>query len=250
MLDRAMFLRPIAHRGLHDVKRGIVENTAPAFEAAIAKGYGIECDLRSAAGGLPIVFHDLTFDRLIDGKGYVAPSREADLRQLRYRAAPNVGISTFAEFLTLVDGRAPLFVEIKSEWDPPQQEFLSAVAKLAAAYSGPLALMSFDPAVMTQMRALAPQIPRGIVSGAYRGAGWWNPRVSRLRAAALRNLLESAPAAPDFYAYDVSALPTLATEFARRVQGLPVLTWTVRTEKDRATAAKWADAMIFEGFEP
>ncbi len=71
-----------------------------------------------------------------------------------------------------------------------------------------------------------------------------------MRAAALRNLLESAPAAPDFYAYDVSALPTVATEFARRVQGLPVLTWTVRTEKDRTTAAKWADAMIFEGFEP
>ncbi len=40
MLDRAAFLRPIAHRGLHDSKRGIIENTAPAFEAALAKGYG------------------------------------------------------------------------------------------------------------------------------------------------------------------------------------------------------------------
>ncbi len=172
MLDRATFLRPIAHRGLHNAKRGIVENTVPAFEAAIAKGYGIECDLRPAAGGLPIVFHDLMLERLIDGRGPVAALGEAELRQLCYRATPSVGISTFAEFLTLVDGRAPLFVEIKSEWDPPQLEFLRAIAEIAGDYTGPLALMSFDPAVMTEVRALAPQIPRGIVSGAYRGAGW------------------------------------------------------------------------------
>lgn len=250
MLDRATFLRPIAHRGLHDAKRGIVENTAPAFAAAIAKGYGIECDLRPAAGGLPIVFHDLTLDRLVEGKDPLAALGEPDLRRMRYRAAPSVAISTFAELLALVGGRVPLFVEIKSEWEPPQMDFLRAIAALSTAYSGPVALMSFDPAVMTEMRTLAPQIPRGIVSGAYRGAGWWNRRLSHLRAAALRNLLESSPVAPDFYAYDVAALPTLATEFARRVQGLPMLTWTVRTEKDRATAAKWADAMIFEGFQP
>ena len=49
MLDRAVFIRPIAHRGLHSARKGIIENTGPAFEAAIAKGYGIECDVRPAA---------------------------------------------------------------------------------------------------------------------------------------------------------------------------------------------------------
>ena len=58
MLDRAAFLRPIAHRGLHDHLQGRIENTAPAFEAALERGYGIECDVRPAAGGLPVVFHD------------------------------------------------------------------------------------------------------------------------------------------------------------------------------------------------
>ena len=37
-LDRATFVRPIAHRGLHDKARGRIENTAPAFQAAIAHG--------------------------------------------------------------------------------------------------------------------------------------------------------------------------------------------------------------------
>jgi glycerophosphoryl diester phosphodiesterase len=248
-MDCAAFLRPYAHRGLHAAKRGIVENTEPAFAAAIAKGYGIECDLRPAAGGLPIVFHDDTLNRLIDGRGPVAALTAHDLKRLRYRDG-DTRIATFAELLEQVAGRVPLLVEIKSEWDPPDAAFLKRICKLADAYHGPIALMSFDPDVMAVVRNLAPDVARGIVSGSYAGAGWWNRKVSKPRAARLRDLLESAAAAPDFYAYQIGALPTPVTEFVRHVLGLPLFTWTVRTSKDRARAAKWADAMIFEGFEP
>lgn len=250
MLDRKTFLRPIAHRGLHDAARGRVENTAPAFEAAIAKGYGIECDLRAGAGGLPLVFHDATLGRLIAGhKGPIAEVTASEARRLRYKAC-DTHILSFAELLDLVDDRVPLLVEIKSEWQPPDAPFLRKVAKLASGYQGPLALMSFDPGVMAVLRDLAPAVPRGIVSGSYRGSGWWNRAVSRTRAAALRDLHESAAAAPSFYAYEIDALPTPVTEYARHIHGLPVFTWTVRTAKQRATAAKWADTAIFEGFEP
>src|SRR3979411_3189835 len=34
--------RPIAHRGLHDAARGVIENTASGFQAAIARNYAIE----------------------------------------------------------------------------------------------------------------------------------------------------------------------------------------------------------------
>ncbi len=249
MIDRAAFLRPIAHRGLHAAKRGVIENTGPAFEAAIAKCYGIECDLRPAHGGLPVVFHDDTLNRLVEGRGPVANVTGADLKKLRHKVS-GAPILTFAELLELVDGRVPLLVEIKSEWNPPDLAFLKRIAKSANAYQGPIALMSFDPEVMTELRAHAPRVPNGIVSGSYTGAGWWNRKVSKTRAARLRDLLESAPAAPDFYAYQVSALPTPVTEYVRAVQALPIFTWTVRTPKDRARAAKFADAMIFEGFEP
>lgn len=249
MLDRDAFLRPIAHRGLHDARRGIVENTAPAFEAAIRNGYGIECDLRPAAGGLPIVFHDETLNRLVEGRGSVARLSASDLKRLTYKKS-DVGISTFAELLDLAAGAVPLLIEVKSEWDPPDKDFLSAIAKQAVRYRGPLALMSFDPAVMAALKILAPSIPRGIVSGSFRGPGWWRPQIGRARGAALRELLESGPVAPDFYAYQVSALPTPVTQFVREVLELPLFTWTVRSSRDRARAQKWADAMIFEGFEP
>ncbi len=249
MLDRAQFLRPIAHRGLHDAGTGRIENTAAAFEAAIAQGYGIECDLRPARGGLPVVFHDETIDRVTGGTGRIADMGLGDVRMLRTRAGDS-GVLTFEDFLTLVDGRVPLLVEIKSEWDPPDIAFLSEIARRALDYAGDVALMSFDPDVMTVIRELATEIPRGIVSGGYKdenGETWWRDRISDERADRLANLLESGPAAPSFYAYHVKSLPTPVTRYVREVDGLPVFAWTVRTNEERAIAHFNADAAIFEG---
>jgi len=249
MLDRSQFLRPIAHRGLHDKAKGLIENTGPAFEEAIAAGYGIECDLRPAAGGLPVVFHDERLDRLMEESGQVAGVTKADLKRIRYKGSA-AHILTFAGFLALVAGRVPLLVEIKSEWERPDRAFLEQIARHALAYKGPIALMSFDPAVMTAMKELAPRVPRGIISGHYRAAkddDWWSGALSRERQERLSNLLESGPADVDFFAYHVKALPTPVTRYVREVHGLPLFTWTVRTEEDRRTASQWADAPIFEG---
>jgi glycerophosphoryl diester phosphodiesterase len=247
------FLRPIAHRGLHGiVGRGAVENTMAAFVAARDKGYGIECDLRAGRGGLPLVFHDEALDRLIDGIGPVSRIGSDELASLPFRHAPQERIPTFAALLDKVAGAVPLLVEVKSEWRAPDREFLGEVARLARGYTGPIALMSFDPAVMAVLKALADDVPRGIVSGDYLAGGdgdhWWEQVISRERAERLTHLLESGPADPSFYAYHVKALPTAVTRYVRAVQGLPLFTWTVRDDADLATAREFADAPIFEGF--
>lgn len=248
MLDAA-FVRPIAHRGLHDAHRGVIENTAPAFEAAMAGGYGIECDLQPAAGGLPVVFHDERLDRLVAAEGLLAKRDKAQLARLRYKGSDE-RILTFASFLELVAGRAPLLVEIKSDWHAPKKSFLPQIAQFAQAYKGPIALMSFDPEVMTAIRTLAPKVPRGIVSGLYEGGDWWSDTLDAKRRFALSHLLESGPAAPDFYAYHVAALPTPVTRFVREVLAIPLFTWTVRRRADWTVARRWADAPIFEGPVP
>lgn len=252
MLDRSQFLRPIAHRGLHDPSRGIVENTEPAFAAAIARGYGIECDLRAAAGGVPIVFHDDTLERLIEGTGPVASLDLPALKKLQHKTS-GAKIMTYGELLELAAGRVPLLVEVKGEWTPPDLRFLRQIASLTLAYRGPVALMSFDPAIVAALAELAPGIARGIVSGSYRrgdAEGWWDEHLTPERQERLSHLLESAPAYPDFYAYQVQALPTPVTRFVREVLGMPLLTWTVRTPEDMARARAHADAPIFEGFLP
>lgn len=248
MLDRA-FLRPIAHRGLHHVAKGVIENTAAAFVAAIERGYGIECDVRPASDGTPFVFHDAELGRLIDAPGRVGDYPPAALAGLVYRGSSE-HILPFAELLDVVAGRVPLLVEIKSDWSRPSAPFLTAIANLTAPYKGPLAMMSFDPGVMTAIRNLVPDIPRGIVSGLYGGTGWWPDQIDNERAFRLSHLLESGPVAPEFYSYDVRSLPTTVTRFVREVIGAPLMTWTVRTPDDVAKAEKWADGITFEGFEP
>ena len=37
--------------------------------------------------------------------------------------------------------------------------------------------MSFDPAVIAAITELAPDVPRGIVSGLVRGDGWWRDKL-------------------------------------------------------------------------
>jgi glycerophosphoryl diester phosphodiesterase len=258
MLDRSAFFRPIAHRGLHDLKRSRIENTEPAFAAAIAGNYGIECDLQPLSDGTPVVFHDEKLDRLIEGKGRIDQFSRGQCKKLRYKAelgGAKTGIITYADFLDLVAGRVPLLVEIKSEWRPLPVAFLRHIAELSRAYRGPLALMSFDPAVMVAVRDLAPGIPRGIVAGEYLpakegGDGWWLDQLGPDRAYALTHLLECGPVAPQFISYHVKALPNPVTRFLREGLNMALFCWTVRTQEDRATAAQYADAPTFEGFEP
>jgi glycerophosphoryl diester phosphodiesterase len=252
MLDRSAFLKPIAHRGLHDLDRGIIENTERAFAAGLAKGYGIECDLQPAADGTPMVFHDDTLDRLVEAKGRIDHFDVPALKALRYKeklGGAGDAIMTFAEFLEMADGRGPLLVEIKSGWSKPKTGFIETITKQAKRYKGPLALMSFDPRVMAMVAEHAPKIPRGIVAGRFVGKGWWLEIIGKTRGRRLADLLESGPVAPSFYAYHVKALPTPVTRYVREVCGLPLFTWTVRTSADRKAAADWADAPIFEGFE-
>jgi glycerophosphoryl diester phosphodiesterase len=248
-MDRKAFLKPIAHRGLHNAKAGIIENTAPAFAAGLKKGYGLECDLQPARDGTPMVFHDFTLERLIDDKGPIAARAPAALAKLRYKDAKDVGILPYADFLDLCAGRGPLLVEIKSDWSKASPKFLKEIARLSQAYNGPLALMSFDPVVMAAMAELAPKVPRGIVAGVYKGDGWWIETIGQARADRLTNLLESGPVRPSFYSYHIKSLPTPVTQYVREVQGLPVFCWTVRTKEDRQIAERWSDAPTFEGFE-
>jgi glycerophosphoryl diester phosphodiesterase len=236
--------RPVAHRGLHGA--GAVENTPTAFSAAIAAGYAIETDLQITADGEAVVHHDAALGRLTEGSGRLAAMTAADLKRAPFKASAD-RIVTFGELLDLVAGRATLLVELKSLGDGDARLPLRA-AQVLGPYGGPAALMSFDPLQIAVVRAAAPALTRGIVAerahgrpGEGFGARW------RRAAAYMAHL---ARARPQFVAYSVEDLPALPPRFARRVLGLPVLTWTVRTEADRARAARWADQIIFEGWRP
>ena len=67
-----LFPNLIAHRGLHDRANGVIENSASAFEAAIAQGHAIECDIQLSNDGVPFVFHDDDGERLLGMPGAIS----------------------------------------------------------------------------------------------------------------------------------------------------------------------------------
>ncbi len=78
--------RPVAHRGLHDAQKGIIENTPSAFAAAIAGGYGIECDVQVTADGEAMVHHDEALGRLTNGSDRLDAMTAADLKRIQFKA--------------------------------------------------------------------------------------------------------------------------------------------------------------------
>lgn len=239
-------LGPVAHRGLHNLGSGCIENTTSAFAAAIARGYAIECDLQAALGHEPMVFHDELLDRLMEARGPVSARAPAELAKLAYRDAAD-HIPTLDQLLAQVAGRVPLFIEIKTVFDPPGR-FEEKIAASLIAYRGPVAIMSFDHKSVATMRSLAPDVPRGMIS--YRWDDDWMPQVQASERVKLRDLAYSGEVQPSFIAYDIDDLPEPAPLGLRAKLGIPLLTWTVRTPEQRERAARYADAIIFEGFEP
>src|SRR5499426_1241092 len=93
--------QPIAHRGLHDASAGVIENTAAAFSAAAAAGYGLETDLQVSADGEAMVHHDDALGRLTDGDGLLADLSAAKIRRVRFKAS-SAHILTLGELCDLV----------------------------------------------------------------------------------------------------------------------------------------------------
>jgi glycerophosphoryl diester phosphodiesterase len=237
--------RPIAHRGLHDVARGIIENTPSAVTAAVDGGYGIEVDLQITADGEAMVHHDEVLGRLTDGKGELAAMAAADLKRVPFRSTSDRMI-TLGELCDLVRGRVTLVLELKSRFDGDVR-LVKRTAEVLKNYAGPVSVMSFDPAQVLAVRHTAPMLTRGIVAERWYTPDDWD-QLSWSDRRNLAFLLHGYKTLPHFVAYAVRDLPALAPLIARHLFRRPLLTWTVRSSEDRMRAQRWANQMIFEGF--
>jgi glycerophosphoryl diester phosphodiesterase len=246
-----LMAKPIAHRGLHDARRGIIENTLGAAEAAAAHGNAIECDVQASADGEAFVFHDDALDRLTLANGPLCQKTASEIRAVRFRQGAEQ-IPTLTELLQRIDGRTPLICEIKSAFDGDMR-LARRVAEIAADYSGPLALKSFDPAIIAFFRedAHAPgpsgrPCPLGIVAEASYDGEYWR-RLSTEQKTDFANFLHYPQTRPDFLSYCVDDLPHAIPFLLRALNATPVMVWTVRTPAQRRLAAQWADQIVFEG---
>lgn len=215
------------HRGLHD--DDVPENSLASFEAAIAKGCGIECDLQLSACHTPIVFHDRDGRRLCARPDVVGESDAETISGWTLKGGQEK-VPTLAAMLDLVAGRVPILLEMKEEGRNGEA---IAAATLAAVkdYDGPVGLMSFSATAIRFLRKVAPDIRRGLVLSG--------------RDTPLRRWDKMRRARPHFLAVKVGVVhKPWAQKF--RENG-PLYSWTARTPKDAAKLARYADAPIWEG---
>lgn len=242
-----LFARPIAHRGLHDRARSLVENTPSAAEAAVARGYSIECDVQVTSDGEAIVFHDHALDRLTAERGPVRDRTAAELTAIRIAGSADT-ILTLSDFLDRLAGRAPLVIEVKSRFDGDER-LARRTAAILAGHSAPLAVKSFDPSVVALLRRIAPDTPRGIVAQASYEDGEW-ATVDREARHAMATFAHWDETRPGFISYRHQDLPNQFSVMPRILSGVPVMAWTIRSQIEADSALAFADQIVFEGFVP
>ncbi|MFN4012210.1 MAG: glycerophosphodiester phosphodiesterase family protein [Pannonibacter sp.] len=240
--------RPIAHRGFHTAAAGIIENSPTAIAEAISRNYAIEVDLQETADGRAIVFHDDDLDRLADASGPVIARPAEELVAIRMKSGSD-RLWLFEELLEQVAGRVTLVVEVKSlNKADAQAAFVRRICDIVRSYKGPLVLKSFDPDMLSVMRAYAPEIPRGIVADRTPNEGEYR-QLTRMDRFIMRHLLHVPRTRPHFISYHYKDLPMAGPSLLRKIFGLPIMAWTLRNPADTAQALAHADQIIFEGFE-
>ncbi|MDR3376612.1 MAG: glycerophosphodiester phosphodiesterase family protein [Ancalomicrobiaceae bacterium] len=244
-----LIARPIAHRGLHDATAGRAENSLSAIGAAADRGFSIEVDVQLSREGEAMVFHDGTLARLCGAALAIDDLTVAELQSHRLGSTADT-IPTLWEVLQRIGGRVPIIIEIKND-DPirPHHHLVQRTVEVVAAYSGPVALKSFDPDVLVAVKQLAPQLPRGIIADKTTDPRYYGHMTARDRFVR-RHLLHAYRTQPDFVSYCIKDLPAPGPAVLRTFFNRPTMTWTVRTPQDRLRASTYADQIIFEGFVP
>jgi glycerophosphoryl diester phosphodiesterase len=237
-----LFEPAIAHRGLWDPD-GPPENSLGAFQAACAAGYGIELDVQLSADGEAMVFHDDDLERMTGGPGKICDHSAADLGAMRLNGSDET-IPTLLDSLALVGHRAMVHVELKTPYGqvgPLERR----THEVLIDHNGPVCVIGFNPYSHAWFADRFPGVLRGLDSYSYKRA----PNLDEAQRASFARLEHVAVARPHFLALGLDMLPSrLAAGF--RVEGLPIVAWTVRKPEQWEAVRDGCDNLIFEGFRP
>lgn len=239
-----------AHRGLHSKDKTVPENSLFAFRLAVEAGYGIELDIRFTKDRQIVVFHDDTLLRMCGVNRPVDSFTYDELKELRLLDTEE-RIPLFSEVLSVVDGRIPLLVELKS--GPNNTLLCEAAYAMLQNYHGTYCIESFHPMIVRWFKKHAPQVLRGQLSAPQQSfAGTLSPFTAFLLSYLFTNFL----ARPNFIAYHKGKAP-FSVWLCQKLGALRAV-WTLRDTDftdssrlpDSAELFGRNDMVIFEFFHP
>lgn len=159
--------RCVGHRGAAGLAP---ENTLAAFEAGIAAGAAaVECDVHLTRDGRLVLMHDSDVSRTTDGVGQIGALTFETVRSLNAAGRQRGGrqtrqqVPTLDEFLALVAGRCVAQIEIKVPDGVPYAGIEAQVVDALRRHDAltRAEVISFDPATLDRVQALAPELRLG-----------------------------------------------------------------------------------------
>lgn len=241
-MKRLNFLKNslIAHRGYHDIKMKIPENSIAAFKRAISHNYIIELDIHLTKDNRLVVFHDNNLKRVCGINKIIENCTYNEL--LKYNLFDTkYKIPLFEEVLRLVDGKVGLLIEIKiSKFNGGLEKELS---KRLDNYNGLFAIQSFNPMSILWFKKNRKNYIRGLLASDFKN----RKDISNLRKNIIKTLITDIILKTDFIAYDINALPSKYAQLKRKSK--LILGWTIKDKKDYLHALKYCDGVICENMD-
>ena len=229
----------IAHRGYHDIKNGIPENSIPAFERAIENKYIIELDVHILKDNKIVVFHDDNLKRMTEIDKEIKLTTYDEIKDLKL-ANTKYNIPLLTEVLSLVNNKVPIIIELKTDNKVGKLE--NELIKILNQYKGEFAVKSFSPLSVYWFKKHYPEIVRGQLASSFS-----NKNMSIEEKILLKNMVFNIFTKPDFISYDINALPNKRVEKIRKKH--IVLGWTIKNNEQFEKGKKYCDNLICENFE-
>ena len=232
-----------AHRGLH--KQGVPENSLAAFCAAKDASYGMELDVHLLKDGNLAVIHDSSLKRTAGADIMIEELTASELETYRLEGTEEP-IPLFSQVLSLIDGKVPLIVELKSTKGNYVQ-LCEITCDMLESYHGPYCIESFDPRCVFWLKKHRPNVIRGQLTMDFFRS---NSKIPAPMKFILKHQLYNFISKPDFIAYRYSDRNTLSNFVCRKFWHMQGVSWTIRNHEDFDTAVKEGWIPIFENFKP
>lgn len=228
----------IAHRGYHNNKKGIPENSVLAFKKAIDNNYLIELDVRLTKDKKLVVFHDDNLKRVCGVNKRVKDLTYREL--LKYNLFDTtLKVPLFSDVIKLVNGRVPILIETKyhNRFGVLEKILINELSN----YKGLYAIQSFYPMSLLWLKRNTKDIPIGLLSSNFKND------LNRLKSIIGKTLILDLFFKTDFISYDVKGLPNNYLSYKRNKKKIVI--WTIKNKKDYDLARQYTDSLICENFD-
>ena len=234
----------IAHRGLFDNCGEAPENSILSFKKAVNSGYGIELDIQLSKDKKVVVTHDYTLERICGANKNVRDLSYNELsKYMIFNSSETIPLLT--DVLNIVNGRIPLIIEFKAEWD--YKELCMLTADILSTYKGTYCIESFSPFVVGWYKRNHPEVIRGQLADDFINKKYFK---SNIQNWLLTNMVLNVIYKPDFIAYNHLFKNNRCINIWQKMLGCSLAAWTIKSQEELDILKEIFDIIIFENFIP